>query len=89
MNSSRNWDLEINPSVFKFLKKIPRFDAEAMLKIIKFLPANPYFGDVQKMRGEENVWRRRVGSYRIFYKIKTSDRIILVSELERRGSKTY
>ena len=89
MNSSRNWGLEINPSVFKFLKKIPRSNAEELLKVIKFLPVDPYFGDIQKMRGEENVWRRRVGNYRIFYKIKTLERIILVSELERRSSKTY
>ena len=46
-------------------------------------------GDIQKMRGKDNVWRRRVGSYRIFYKIETSEKTILVFYLERRTSKTY
>ena len=53
MNSSENWVLEIDPSVFKALKKIPRLDTETVLMIIKLLPANPSFGDIQKMKGED------------------------------------
>jgi mRNA-degrading endonuclease RelE of RelBE toxin-antitoxin system len=26
----------------------------------------PFAGDVLKLEGEDNLWRRRVGSYRIF-----------------------
>ncbi|MDP3784581.1 MAG: type II toxin-antitoxin system RelE/ParE family toxin [bacterium] len=89
MNSSTNWDLQTDPGVFKTLKKIPQHDAEATLEVIKLLPRNPYFGDIQKMKDEENVWRRRVGNYRIFYKIKIADKIILVFKVERRNSKTY
>lgn len=89
MRSSENWDLQINPNVFRILKKLPRHNAEAVLNIIKLLPLNPYLGDIQKMKGEENAWRRRVGSYRIFYKIKIQEKIILVFLIERRTSKTY
>lgn len=89
MNSPENWDLQIDPAVFKFLKKIPRYDAEAILKIIQLLPLNPYFGDIQKMKGEENTWRRRIGNFRIFYKIIVSGKIILVFHSERRTSTTY
>lgn len=89
MNLLKNWDLQIDPSVLKVLKKIPRQYAEAISNIIRFLPFDPYFGDIQKMKGEENSWRRRIGVYRIFYKIKTAERIILVFKVERRTSKTY
>jgi len=41
------------------------------------------------MKGEDDTWRRRTGSYRIFYKIKNEDEIILVFHIERRTSKTY
>ena len=80
---------KIMPEILKTLKKIPRRYAEAILEITKLLPVNPYFGDIQKMRGEENSWRRRVGAYRIFYKIKDSEKLILVFRIERRTSKTY
>ena len=89
MNLSKNWDLRVDPAVFKALKGMVQRDAETILKVIKALPLNPFFGDIQKMRGKDNVWRRRVGSYRIFYKIETSEKTILVFYLERRTSKTY
>lgn len=88
-NSSRNWDLEIDPNVFKFLNRIPSQDAKAIIKIIKLLPINPYFGDIQKIKGQDNVWRRRVGSYRILYKLFSVDKMILIFRIERRTSKTY
>lgn len=89
MNLSKNWDLHIDPSVLKILKKIPQHDAENLLIAVRLLPENPYFGDIQKMKGEQSAWRRRIGSYRIFYQIKSEERIILVFRLERRASKTY
>jgi len=89
MNLLKNWDLHVDPAVLKVLRKMPRRDTEVILEIIKVIPLNPFFGDIQKMKGEDNVWRRRVGSYRIFYKIKTAEKVILVFHLERRSSKTY
>lgn len=89
MNVSKNWDLHIDPGVLKILKKIPRHDAENLLIAVRLLPENPYFGDIQKMKGGQNAWRRRIGSYRIFYRIKSEEQIILVFRLERRASKTY
>ena len=38
-----------------------------MTKVIKDLAIDPYTSDIQKMKGERNVWRRRIGSYRLFY----------------------
>ena len=89
MSLSKSWGLRVDPAVFKALKRIPRRDAEVLLEVIRLLPVNPYFGDIHKMKGENNVWRRRAGSYRIFYKIDVVNRVILVFHLERRTSKTY
>ena len=89
MNLPKVWDLRIDPAVLKTAAKIPRRGAGKILVAIKLITFNPYFGDIQKMRGEEDVWRRRVGSYRIFYKVLADKKIILVFHLERRTSKTY
>lgn len=89
MRSSANWDLQIDPAVIKAFRKISKPYIKSILEVIKLLPTDPYFGDVQKMKGEENVWRRRVGAYRIFYKIIVSEKVILVFHVERRTSKTY
>lgn len=89
MNSRESWELHIDPSVLKALKKIPRRDRDTLFEVIHFLPLNPFFGDIQKMRGVEGTWRRRVGAYRIFYRLKSFERVILVFDFERRTSKTY
>lgn len=89
MSSQENWDLRIDTSVFKFLQKTPRRYSAAILVGIRLLSTNPFFGDVQKMKGEDNVWRLRIGAYRVFYKIFSKEKIILVFHVERRTSKTY
>ena len=89
MHSSGSWELQIDPSVFKALRRIPKRDTEALLAAIRLLPVDPYFGDIKKMRGEQDVWRRRIGAYRIFYKVKGAERIVLVFRAERRTSQTY
>lgn len=89
MSSNKNWVLQIDPVVFKTLKKIPRKNAERILFTIENLPFNPFSGDIQKMKGEKNVWRQRIGAYRIFYELIPRGKIIYVFLVERRGSKTY
>lgn len=89
MNLKKSWDLEIDPNFFKSLKRVPRNQAEHILRAVKELPQNPFIGDIQKMKGEENIWRRRVGAYRIFYEIYSEEKVIRVFEVKRRTSKTY
>ena len=89
MSSKQNWGLQIDSSVLKNLKKIPRSYTERILFIIENLPINPFAGDIQKMKGETNVWRRRIGAYRISYEIIAKEKIIHVFNVERRTSKTY
>ena len=89
MQLPENWDLQIDPDALKSLEKIPRNSAGALLRVIKLLPGNPYFGDIRKMKGEENTWCRRIGAYRVFYKIKVAEKILLVFRIERRTSKIY
>ncbi len=89
MNLSESWILQVDPSVFKVLKKVPQHDAEGILPIIQLLLVDPYYGDIQKLKGEDNVWRRRIGSFRLFYKLYPTESILFIFRLERRVSKTY
>ena len=89
MSFEKNWVLQIDPVVYKFLKKISRRDAERIFVVIESLPNNPFSGDIQKMQGEKDVWRRRIGAFRIFYELISAEKVIHVHNVERRGSKTY
>jgi len=41
------------------------------------------------MRGEENIWRRRVGAFRVFYELLPQEKVVYVFHVKRRTSKTY
>ena len=89
MSSKINWVLRVESVVYKFLRKIPERDARRVLFVIESFTNDPFAGDIQKMKGEENIWRRRIGSYRIFYEIHTTKKVIYVLNVERRTSSTY
>ncbi|MDP3778850.1 MAG: type II toxin-antitoxin system RelE/ParE family toxin [bacterium] len=84
-----NWNVTVNSSVHKTLKRIPRTHARQMIEVFDELSIDPYAGDIRKMKGEEDVWRRRIGSYRIKYEIQTPQKIIRILEVTRRASNTY
>lgn len=56
MNSKASWELQIDPSVYKQIKKIPRKDAERILFIMESMSFDPFQGDIQKMKGEKDIW---------------------------------
>jgi mRNA-degrading endonuclease RelE of RelBE toxin-antitoxin system len=89
MNSTAAWELVVDRQVHKQLSRIPTKDAERILSAIAAMVTNPYSGDVAKMWGEESVWRRRIGAYRVFYEILPRERLIYVFRVERRTSTTY
>ena len=89
MNSNGSWLVHVDPNVYKTLARFPHKDAERIVIAFNELAVDPYGGDVIKLGGMERDWRRRVGSYRIFYEIYADLKRIEVYAVERRGSKTY
>lgn len=89
MNSNIIWVLQIDPKVLKTVRKFPPKDTKRIVSVIEALPTNPYVGDMQKMAGEKNVWRRRIGSYRLFYELIPNEKVIHVFHVERRTTTTY
>jgi mRNA-degrading endonuclease RelE of RelBE toxin-antitoxin system len=50
----------------------------------------PYSGDTKPLRGKhQGASRRRVGSWRIIFAVKTEIRTVLVADITRRTSSTY
>ena len=65
MSLDANWELSVDPKVYKELSKIPKDYADKIIGVIESLAFDPYAGDIQKIKGEAFVWRRRVGQYRL------------------------
>jgi len=84
-----NWVLITSTSAKKFLKKLSRKENQHFGIVLDGLTSNPYMGDIEKVKGEEDLWRRRVGNYRIIYEVRTNNRIIYVVDIRRRTVSTY
>lgn len=89
MNLNEGWQLRVRERVYKALSTFPEKDQNRILAAMEALPRNPFTGDIEKMKGEENIWRRRIGSYRIFYELISREKVIYVFYVERRTSKMY
>ena len=83
------WQVVVDSAARKYLKRIPREDAGRIIDALQELVVNPYTGDIEKMGGEEHVWRKRIGSYRMLYELYPAKRIVYVADIRRRTSKTY
>ena len=84
-----NWCVEVADSVEKYLRRIPRKDYRRIEAAIDSLETDPFTGDLTKLGGFENVWRRRVGNYRIKFQTTSKTRFLFVFEIKRRTSTTY
>ena len=84
-----NWIVIVDSYAKKFLKRIPNRDSDRIRIALREFIFNPYCGDIEKMEGKDNIWRRRIGSYRIFYEVLESKGMVYVYEIKRRTSNTY
>jgi mRNA-degrading endonuclease RelE of RelBE toxin-antitoxin system len=50
---------------------------------------NPFLGDIKRLRNERAAFRRRVGSWRIFFDVHNDRQVVSVIAIVRRTSTTY
>jgi mRNA interferase RelE/StbE len=83
------WTVLVAKPAVKQCAKIPAKDAARIAAAVKQMADDPFGGDVVKLEGEGQRWRRRVGNYRIFYSVDSKERTVCVSAVTRRTSTTY
>ena len=76
------WRIVIEKPALKFLQKQPLPQRERLLKAIQGLPD---VGDIKPMAGHENLFRMRVGTYRVLYSIEHDVLIVRVMNAGNRG----
>ena len=84
-----DWQIKIANTAGKSFKRFPKKDRKRIKRALEELVFNPYNGDIEKMEGEKNSWRRRIGSYRIFFDVDKKEKVISVTYIKRRSSNTY
>jgi mRNA interferase RelE/StbE len=68
----------------KTLNRLPKQIRERILNRLRELEANPFPGDVARVRGLEDAYRIRVGGHRVLYRILWEEGVILVFRITPR-----
>jgi len=84
--SNTHCQVFIHRKAEKILKRLDGDALERIRRTIRGLASEPRPAGVKKMTGYENLYRVRVGDWRIIYTIEEARLIVLVLEISTRGS---
>ena len=76
--------VELLPSAAKALSNLEAGIRRRIARRIDRLAADPRGGGAVKLRGADDVWRARVGDYRIVYQVEDERLVILVIRIGHR-----
>jgi len=81
------YEVTLNTQAQRLYDKLSGRNFERIDDSLELLKTNPRPQGVRKITG--NIYRIRVGDWRIIYAIYEKDRLVLVGKIVRRGENTY
>ena len=79
-----SYSVEITASAEKALARLPKDDMTRVVRAITALATEPRPGGCRKLEGHEDIYRIRVGLYRVIYSIDDRRIIVVVLKLGHR-----
>jgi mRNA interferase RelE/StbE len=68
----------------KEYEKLQKREKQRIKKKLKILESNPFPMGYKKLKGRKEVFRVRIGDYRVLYTIDTKKRAVLIFKIEKR-----
>ena len=81
-----SYDIEISRTAEKQLKRLPQDDRQRIVRAILSLCDDPFPRGSRKLSGYDDVFRIRVGTYRVLYSVSERKLIIIILKLGHRKS---
>ncbi len=82
--AARRYRIEFKPSAEKALDKLSADLQKRVVRAIELLADDPRPPGVVKMAGDDNLWRVRVGSFRVVYEIHDDLLVVMVLRVGHR-----
>jgi len=76
--------IEVSATAERQIRKLPGDDRLRVLRAIKQLAGEPHPSGCRKLRGYEDVFRIRVGFYRIIYSVEGRRLLIIILKVGQR-----
>lgn len=86
---SQPYRLEFRPAAVRQIRKLPRDAQKAIKDTTESLRADPRPHGVVKLSGSDDLWRVRVGRYRVVYQIVDDELLVTVVKAALRDESTY
>ena len=84
-----HWTIHLAKPALKTLAKVPAKSQRLIRAALLEMQINPFTGDIVRLTSERSTWRRRVGSYRIFFDVYPERQHIDIVDIDRRTSTMY
>jgi len=85
-----NWDCQLASRAQRALRAMPASDRTRINHALNAMKLDPFSGDTIPLKGEyQGSHRRRVGAWRIIFRVKSEEHGLLVADIVRRTSSTY
>lgn len=79
-----SFSIEFTPSAVREFKRLPKEVQQRISPSIERLARDPFPHGVKKLIAEQNVYRIRVGDYRVLYQVEADKLIVLVLKIGHR-----
>ena len=76
--------IELRPAAFRDLSKLDTPWRQKIAQKVDGLAANPRPSGVEKLKGQDNRYRLRLGDYRIIYEVRDQVLLVLVIRIGHR-----
>ena len=76
-----SYEVEVSRTAEKQLRKLPREDQERVARRMLVLASDPFPRGARKLTGYEDVYRVRVGRYRILYSASRRRLVIIILKI--------
>ena len=79
------YSIYFNRRIKKLLERLDKSQKERIRTRLLSLSKDPFIGDVKKVEGRENVYRVRIGDYRVLYLLDRKEKEIYVVKIDNRS----
>ena len=80
----RKFTVHFKPSADRQLQRLPAAVQKRIVAEVAALAENPRPAGVVKLVGDDNLWRLRIGDYRVVYEIHDARLVVLVLRVAHR-----
>ncbi|HEY8653586.1 MAG TPA: type II toxin-antitoxin system RelE/ParE family toxin [Dermatophilaceae bacterium] len=86
MSATGPYTVQYDPKALKELTKLEKPAARRILKAIDALSVDPRPSSARPLGGYPDLWRIRVGDYRVVYTVKDAELVVLALRVAHRST---